>query len=73
MLKNRPVVFFVAQIRYLWRSFRILKALRETKQTQFLQNINNCPICAEDLAPVVLFTRQRCGALGKAKTLEVKQ
>ena len=48
---------FVAVLSHIESSLR--------NEANFLQNINNCPICAEDLVPVVLFTRQRCGALGK--------
>ena len=34
------------------------------------QNVNNSPIGAEDLVQFILITRQRCGALGKTKTIE---
>ena len=39
-------------------------------ETNLLQNVNNSPIGAEDLVQIILITRQRCGALGKAKTIE---
>ena len=39
-------------------------------ETSLLQNINNSPVGSEDLVQIILITRQRCGALGKAKTIE---
>ena len=39
-------------------------------ETSLLQNVNNSPIGSEDLVQIILITRQRCGALGKAKTIE---
>ena len=39
-------------------------------ETSLLQNINNSPVGSEDLVQIILITRQRVGALGKAKTIE---
>ena len=39
-------------------------------ETSLLQNINNSPVGSKDLVQIILITRQRCGALGKAKTIE---
>ena len=39
-------------------------------EENFPLNVNNSPIGSGDLVQIILITRQRCGALGKARTIE---